>query len=583
MVALDSEVAQWLHDAVAVADSWDSVLGELRTHDPKEKNEDARLRPFIVAFAFVLHERFSTTRGRDGVFGSAMAGEDWRFPPALADIEDDDVQAWREAFDAIEHHVVRARLGDLLWERKVKPRPDLWAQGAYDGLLKVAADTSWHAIDRACCLSRALELAREIHDKSRQQIAVDRMVGLVEMDLQTQSGGPGVSLGALQPLVELPPDERPDDLDELLVRVDRRYDQDPFIGDSIAELRSTIAAIEQRKQLRLEQIRRWRETAAQDDTMLRVHRLGHALEIARTHGLRSQAEELRRELGNVRPDDVGLERISAAMEIPADEIDRFRAVFGEAPSWQDALRILAVQGPPGGAPDELAEQVDKVMGDSAIQYLFTKIIIGPDNASPIFRAASPTAHRQLAMAEHRAWAARVWSVFCVESLDCIALRADRPDHDALTEFFTSAFIEPEIAERVARAVELFWDAQPDESAHVLVPRLERVLREIARQIGMAVVREPSPRREIGGVETLGALLSKLEGAFLHPGWHAYLDNLLVNPLGLNLRNSIAHGPHGTISRLDAALLVQAALLLTGMSLQPVAKPPEPPPAAAPAT
>ena len=38
---------------------------------------------------------------------------------------------------------------------------------------------------------------------------------------------------------------------------------------------------------------------------------------------------------------------------------------------------------------------------------------------------------------------------------------------------------------------------------------------------------------------LGALLRNLEGAFADKGWHGYLLNLLADPLGLNLRNSIS--------------------------------------------
>ena len=146
---------------------------------------------------------------------------------------------------------------------------------------------------------------------------------------------------------------------------------------------------------------------------------------------------------------------------------------------------------------------------------------------------------------------------------------------------TTDLIEPEVAERIARSVELLWDGQYDESAHVLVPRLERVLREVARQLRLPVVRESRPDREIGGVEMLGALLRDLHDAFSDPGWHAYLFNVLADPLGLNLRNTIVHGLHGTVGELDAALLIHTALVLAGMRLKPVDAPPEPPPGSVP--
>jgi hypothetical protein len=112
-MAVDEEVLDWLRDAATDADSWDSVRAALQRHDPD--GNDPRLRPFIFAFAFHLHERFSSTRDRAGEpFGAMIAGDGWRFPPALPDIEPEDVESWRETFEAVDDPVIRARLGDLL-------------------------------------------------------------------------------------------------------------------------------------------------------------------------------------------------------------------------------------------------------------------------------------------------------------------------------------------------------------------------------------------------------------------------------------------------------------------------------------
>jgi hypothetical protein len=316
--------------------------------------------------------------------------------------------------------------------------------------------------------------------------------------------------------------------------------------------------------------------------MLRVIRLEQALEIARTYGLKEEAEALRSELGGIAPEELGLRQVSVELEIPREEVDRFLHSFESAETWQDALRVLAILAPPGGSPQELAEYVDQLMVDHPLLFLFTKSLVGPDNATSIFRASTPEAHRRLALAEQRAQQARMRGAFYAPALERIGRRDDRPTRDGLTEFLQGDLVELEVAERIARAIELFWDQQFDESAHVLVPRIERVLREMARRVGIPIVREPRPDREIGGVEMLGALLRDLDGAFANPGWHAYLFNLLADPLGLNLRNSISHGLHGTVGPVDASLLIQAALLLAGLSLQSIDDPPAPPAGAGPA-
>jgi hypothetical protein len=581
-MTVDGEVLDWIRDAVAAADSWDSVRAALQARDPD--GEDLRLRPFVFAFGYTLHERFSSARERaGGPFGAMMAGEGWRIPPALSDITDEDVDAWREAVVAVDHPVAHARLGDLLWERRVQPDPHLAASTACDGLLNIVENEAWRDMYRVRCLSRALELARETRDTARQGTVIERMIAFAEQDLGSQGGGPGLSLGVLRPLVALPTQERPDGLDDLLQRVADKYGADPYIIDSVADLRSRLLDNRGRQELRREQVKRWREESTKGDGMLRVHRLEQALEIARSYGLNQEADELRRELGAIRPEELGLKRISAELKIPNEEVEHFLRSFEEAANWQEALRVLAVQGPPGGSPQKLADQVDQIMEEHPLQFLFTKALVGPDNATAVFRAATPEDHRRLALAEQRAQHARMWGVFCAQALQRTGRRDDRPARVALTEFLTGDFIEAEVAERLARAIELFWEEQFDESAHVLVPRLERVLREMARQVGIPVVREPRPDKEVGGVEMLGALLHDLEGAFADPGWHAYLLNLLADPLGLNLRNSISHGLHGTVGPVDASLLIQAALLLAGMSLKPVENSPKPPAGAGPAS
>lgn len=57
------------------------------------------------------------------------------------------------------------------------------------------------------------------------------------------------------------------------------------------------------------------------------------------------------------------------------------------------------------------------------------------------------------------------------------------------------------------------------------------------------------------------------------------ERLLADPLGLNLRNSISHGMHGTVRPLDASLLIQAVLFLAGLSLDESGESPAPPPGA----
>jgi hypothetical protein len=73
-----------------------------------------------------------------------------------------------------------------------------------------------------------------------------------------------------------------------------------------------------------------------------------------------------------------------------------------------------------------------------------------------------------------------------------------------------------------------------------------------------VIREPIGERP-GGVRSLNEVLISLRGR-LDESWHRYLWNTLAEPLGLNLRNRLAHGlaPGDAIS---AALLLHVCCFL----------------------
>lgn len=126
------------------------------------------------------------------------------------------------------------------------------------------------------------------------------------------------------------------------------------------------------------------------------------------------------------------------------------------------------------------------------------------------------------------------------------------------------------AERIARAFELFWDGHPDGAAHVLVPRLESTLRDLAEAEGALVHKSPVPGRYAGAV-SLNVIMRLLRELTDDEDWTCYLEDLLCEPLAVNLRNNIAHGLLERVEGVHAALLLQAACFL--LRLQP--RPAEP--------
>lgn len=530
------------------------------------------IRPFVLGFGYTLHIKEGSARDENGdAFGPTFTATDEAgnlhvFPPDLAEVQEVDLDAWEDAISEIDHPLVQARMGDLLWERRRSDRPDHFARSAIKGLAELSRDPELHPVQKAQNLSRALELAMQIRDRDSVEEVRERMIGFVQADLENHGDGPGAALTVLRPLIDLDPDERPDQTGTLLEDVDKKYGADPYIAETVSQLLADLTDPEERESLRRKEVHRWREEAGMGDSLLRIHRLEHALELAIKYGLSDEADEIRVELGRTRPEDLDLQTITTDIEISKEESDAFLAQFNGAQDWQQALVRLGAQPPPHGSRDKLNELVDELMQVAPIQFLITKTVMGPDNASTIYRATDQESHRYLALAEQQALGERIWAVYAAKALFEIKEKFGVPDRAELTSFFQSDLVTEETAERFARSVEIFWGGEFDESGHTIVPRIERVYRDLARTIGVNVVREPRGTTP-GGVVTFGSLMAKLEPVFEENSWFAFHRSVLVNPLGLNLRNLICHGLVDRVGPNEVALLIQIAIQLRGLRLK----------------
>jgi hypothetical protein len=543
-----------LKQALAGANDWLTVDTALR-RSTSEWHKDP-VRPFVFAFGYMLvHDE--ERRAEDGPFAPALVTQRGQFPPPLTEIDQADIDAWQGAAEQLDDPTALSRLHDLLWERRDGDRPDLHARAAIDAYIVISENPAWASIERVDCLTRALELARSVADQGREKRSVVAALRLIDEDLASDEGGPGVSLTLLGTLARQA--TPPSGLENLVDRAQQRYGDDPYNADSLTDLRAQLAPA-QRERLRREQVSSWRAAAYARGGIVKGIYLERALELAKTHGLADLVEELRLELQEMKPEELDLKTVATEVEIPANHVQSLIESVVDDEGWEASLLRFGQAGPPGGEPAELDEQIEELRRSSPLQFLVTRVVIAHDETSPIFRADDDESHQRLARAEQRAQSARFWSLFAVQILDGIRERHGAPEREALAAFFTTDLIDEAIAERFARAIELFGAGEPDEAAHIVAPRIEAVLRDMARRIGIPIIREPSGGKP-GRVQSLGPILDQLRPVFGQAGWHAYLENLLADPLGLNLRNVIAHGLRDQIDRLDAALLIQAACYL----------------------
>jgi hypothetical protein len=536
--------------ALSLAEALQAAAGE-PSEDP--------IGALICAFNYdLVGPRNKDRRRQHGVFAPIVEWDGGQFPPPLREVDEGSLMIWAEVADRSDAPLVVSRLNDLLWERKFGERPDQRARSAVDAYLAMR-DTEEPMVGPDA-LMRALELARNLGDADRVGKIAAMIVEHAKTSIARENWEPGVALVLVEAMLELPIGERPNELDALLDQVKLRYDQDPFIVQSAAELQARLQADEpEQERLHFEVVARFRRAAGEASGILRVAHLQHALEIAREHGLRNEMAELRRELQEVRPEDLDLKKLSAEIALPAEEIEHLIEQVAGGKDWPDCLERLAVSyGPPSGHHEKNVEFVQAVKARSPLLFMIPRVHLGPQGTI-VRELRTEEDHLEAALAQHERDSIAIWSLIAANALARIQERHGEPSEDELAGFFETSLIPADLAKQLAHGVVLFARGDYDDSAHALAPRIERAIREVCRQAGLVVATEPIGA-EPGGVRSLGHLLSSLAG-ILDESWRRYLVNTLTEPLGVNLRNRIAHGLIGEAQAYDAALLIHVAAFL----------------------
>jgi hypothetical protein len=487
------------------------------------------------------------------------------YPTPLSEVGDDQLQLWSELFDAVDHPVVRARFGDLLWIRRAGSAPHRRALATAEAYLALAERPGWHALDRATCLTRVLELAREVNNRD----LLDRVIKQIGIAARTSMAAtepqPGVALRLIEALCVLPRGSQPAEVEDLLDVAAKTYEDNPFILDTVVELQ--LARVrddpDQVKELARKQIATWRAAADRQPGLIRLTHLQRALELARTHGLRPEMEDLRLAVQGISEDDLDLQTISAQIEIPRATIEAFLASFFAGESWTDWLSRFGAHCPLQEPRDRTVEEVERLIEAFPLQHLMSRVILSPESV-PIRIVSTEEEKRQAAIVEYDMRAIVLWAGWAGDVLNDIAVR-QRPTVAELTQHFTTEIIPVHVAERVAAAVDHFWESRYDEALFVLLPRLETIIRELCRQLGLVITKEPIGT-DPGGFLQLGALLFALTGR-LPESRRCYLTTLLTDPIGMNLRNRGLHGLVVPGTREEAALAIHAACFLQQIRLQ----------------
>ncbi len=557
----DSEI-EVLTGALADRPGWLELARSLEAAANERDSEGLRMLSMAFVYDLVAPGQSGRRATAGGPYATMWESPDGSYPPRVPDVLEEVRNVWRFVLGKLDDPIACARLADLLYVAEGRSA-HVEGRRAAVCLVALASEPAWTALDKAVCIARAIEIQLELNDREGLSASTKRCVDLVDELLGQEHPGPPFI--ALRALIALKSDRRPAGVSELLDRVIEHFTGTRHEAAALGLAADAAVDSQARSKLRRRQLDARLIEARNADGLAKVALLQRAAEFARASGLSAEAAAILKELQDMPQSELGFQSVEVSEQIPAEaireEVDRL--VGSGAKDLLDALnRIGAGVEPPGGSNADMDAEVARLAEEFPVLGLFGQTVLGPESAAPHFVANEEESKRQVERGRlRRMHTDFIAGVFLGPLLDNAVEHHGRPSHDDLAAHFATELIGPERGERFARALELFWDRDYDASAHVLVPRLESVLRDLARAHGITIVK-PVSEGSYGGVISLNTIMSKLRAIEPDAEWLDYLEALLCDPLALNYRNLIAHGLIPAVGGVGAALLLHAACFLS---------------------
>jgi hypothetical protein len=525
--------------------------------------QDLPQLPAAIAEAMDYHEAFGAESG-DVPFGPMIELTDGRrYPPPLSEIPAEKLGIWAAAAEELAGSpVVSARLNDLLWSRKWQPRPHERARSAVRSYLATWSLPGPSVVTRADNLVRALQISLELNEDVLREEVAGVIVEAYGEVLSSDEWAPGPALQLASALGSLKPSSRPDSYGDLLVAALSRYRSDPFIVESVVELQLASAGPnrDRRRGIALEAVRAWEERAHASDGLLRTAYLERALAIAANEGLSEEAQRFRAELQVPRsPEELGMKRVAAEVSLPVEvfEAQLDAMVAGASPA--ERLVALAAQCPLIEDTEPATSFVREQMRSHPLSNLFPTVVLNSDGV-PMAHITTDEQKFRKALADYESNGIVVWSVLLVEALDRLA-KSGGVDADAVAEHLVGEILDSDTAAALGRAFDHYNNGDYEACLMTALPRIERAIREAARQAGLAVYDEPrSDGTRYGAYKGLGKLLRVLKD-HVPESHRGYMERALVDQLSLNLRNRALHGLMAQVVPGDAAIALHISLIL----------------------
>lgn len=512
---------------------------------------------------------------------------DGKWLPDPRKVSSDVVDLWVACSAAVSSHGARARLEELLIARR---------EGNVGQRARVAASNYLASIsDKDNDLSVTIHLARAWTIARRYNVADVEDEVLDEILTRVDSISPGHP-GSLLPLVAILCRKPTNSVRADALRADAgriltglaQVMTRSHLAAEVAELRLSLVkqgpeAESERVQIRRDQLTALRLATTSTDMhpAVRQHHLATAAEFATRHSFKPELKQIRAELEAIPVEDLGLIRFSHSASIPRHMPEIEMHPFSRGHLWQDALGYFLHTGPPTGDVDRLRADAST---DRGLLSIFPTQILG-HGGLPRVTLSSEDEEITQRMTQHSKVVAEAVGSCHAEGLRRLAGRYGVPTQEELRTYFVERYkCDPRGAHILATAYRQFWNGEFVEAAHLVIPAAEAAARRLLRELDEGTYKV-AVGNSVGEYPGLRVLLEELDELVLDPSWSWFLNWIFLGPLGLNLRNDVAHGFVVGIDPTYTTLVLRAASLLITTSTRiegenrivSVPAPPEPRP------
>lgn len=558
-----------------------AFFAALQKYKPLSEQDDDGFRADVLAFTIHVSEV-----GEKSCWGTHFGPRsDVGFLPNVKQNGAPLIEHWQRRVEQVKHPVLLARYADLVWDLKkiaTGDRPDIkLARLAIDSYLEAISKKLYHeAVHGIACATRAFTLALSINDKQRAERARNAMFELYEAIAVPQS--PGTWIFLFDSLYGSRKVDLTQAQQEKLVK-----SLEDILADCVASGQDVNLFASEQAAIRLE---RHYVRVGQRDEVDRVVRLfGQAVEnlgegpkasqglvwlqplVKKYHdrGMEDDAARanqlLNRVMQKVREE---MKEVSVRVPLNKDKIEKHleALTFG---GLANAIKKIAIQFIP--RIDEARGFLQESEKNFPFSSMFGTQII---RESGIVAAAGsisgdPEARVLIQLTQF----IDTGTIFLAWAIDKTRETYVLTSGDLLEVLYHSPAFDPKRKELLRRGLDAYLSGDLIDAVHVLLPQIEHMLLRLAEHLGI-VTRKPSrhDHSAVQWVNLFDLLQEEKMRECLGENLTCYLQMLLVDPLGHNIRNHVSHGhlePEDFTRQLaDRVLHVVFALSLIRKSQEP---------------